>query len=58
MDYATLCSMIWVLLIYTMGVSITMETLKNGFDTVDDPRAALMWPILLLAFVIEWLEGK
>jgi hypothetical protein len=50
--------MIWVLLIYTMGVSITMETLKNGFDTVDDPRAALMWPILLLAFVIEWLEGK
>jgi len=48
--------MIWVLLIYTMGVTITMTTLENGFDTVGDPRAALMWPILLLAFVMEWLE--
>jgi hypothetical protein len=50
--------MILVLLIYTMGVTITMATLENGLDTVDDPRAALMWPILLLAFVIQWLEGK
>jgi hypothetical protein len=58
MDSATLCSMIWVLLIYTMGVTITMATLQNGFDTLDDPRAALMWPLLLLAFMIEWLEDK
>jgi hypothetical protein len=48
----------WVLLIYAMGVTITMTTLREGFDTIDDPRAGLMWPLLLLAFVVEWLEGK
>jgi hypothetical protein len=50
--------MVWILLIYTMGVMLTMATLKNGFDTIDDPRAALMWPLLFIALVIKWLEGK
>ena len=53
---------VWLLLIYTMGVMLTMTTLKNGIDMMDDmmddPWAALMWPILLIALFIKWLEDK
>lgn len=42
----------WLLLIYTMGVMLT------GIDMMDDPWAALMWPILLIALFIKWLEDK
>ena len=50
--------MVWILLIYTMGFFITNKMMENSFDMNDDPWAGLMWPLLLIALFVQWLEGK
>ena len=46
-----------------MGFFITNKMLENSFDMNsfdmnDDPWAGLMWPLLLIALFVQWLEGK
>ena len=49
--------MVWLLLIYTMGFFITNKMMENGFNMNADPWAGLMWPLLLIALFVQWLEG-
>ena len=47
---------IWILLVYTLGVVLTHEALSTSLDFNDDPWVAMMWPLLLLALFIQWLN--
>ena len=49
---------IWAMIVYAMGFLITMKTIENSFDMVENPLAGLMWPLLLIALFVDWLEGK
>ena len=46
------------MIVYAMGFLITMKSMENSFDMVENPLAAMMWPLLILALFIDWLEGK
>jgi hypothetical protein len=48
--------MIWILLIYVMGVLLTQAMLANDPFDNGDPWNALMWPILLIALVADWIR--
>ena len=43
---------------YAMGFLITMKAMENSFDMVENPLAAMMWPLLIIALFIDWLEDK
>ena len=47
--------MIWLLLIYTIGFFIAMKTMEDSLDLYPDPWSALMWPLIVLLFVVAWL---
>ena len=46
------------MIVYAMGFLITMKAMENSFDIVENPLAGLMWPLLLIALFVQWLEGK
>ena len=52
------------MIVYAMGFLITMKAMENSFDMVETPQnplaplAAMMWPLLIVALFIDWLEGK
>ena len=46
------------MIVYAMGFLITMKTIENSFDIVENTLAAMMWPLLILALFMDWLEGK
>jgi hypothetical protein len=47
--------MIWLLLVYVMGVLLAQTCLDNTIEYFVHPAACLMWPILVLALVFEWV---
>jgi hypothetical protein len=52
--------MIWILLIYVIGALIDYQLVSimlanDPFDN-GDPWNALMWPILLIALVADWIR--
>lgn len=55
---AIVSDMIWILLVYTMGFFVAQQALENSFEYMDDPWAAMLWPLVLLALVIQWLETR
>ena len=46
------------MIVYAMGFLITMKSMENSFDMVENPLAAMMWPLLIIALFIDWLEDK
>ena len=46
------------MIVYATGFLITMKAMENSFDTVENPLAAMMWPLLIIALFIDWLEDK
>jgi hypothetical protein len=47
--------MLWFLVIYAMGVCIATESMTTSFDMRYDPYIALMWPMLLLVLLLDWM---
>jgi hypothetical protein len=48
--------MIWLLLIYVMGVLLTETCLNSTIEYFALPGASLMWPIMMLGFIMEWIK--
>jgi hypothetical protein len=47
--------MFWFLVIYAMGVCIATESMTTSFDMPYNPYIALMWPMLLLVLLLDWM---
>ena len=50
--------MVWFLLVYTIGFFLVTRTMEHSFDMQDDPWKAIMWPLMLIALFIQWLEER
>ena len=50
--------MIWLLIVYAMGMLFMTKMLENSLDYAYNTWAALMWPLIVIALFVEWMRKQ